>query len=374
MRGSYRADFLIVGSGFAGAAFARLAADSGLSSDIIEKRNHIGGNCFTYRDEISGVEVHKYGPHIFHTSDDGVWEFVNRFTAFNGFINRVKGACGGGIYSLPINLHTINQFFGKTFRPQEAETFIDSIRHRYLSPANFEEYILYSLGEELYRAFFRDYTIKQWGVHPREIDIGTAKRLPVRFTYNDDYYDGRYQGIPSEGYSKMFDRMIENKKIHLALETSFDEFRETWRSKYRCLVYTGSIDQYFKYAFGYLPYRTITFNELRSKEIQGNAVINYTDMAVPFTRVHEHKWFTPEKRFQESIGFEEYSAATDSRNNPFYPIRNRNSEQILKRYEELAALENDVIFVGRLAEYRYYDMDQVIGASMSKFKKFKKLI
>ena len=317
-----------MGAGFAGATFARLAADAGYSVHIIDKRDHIGGNCYSYKDEETGVEVHKYGPHIFHTNSKEIWDFVNRFSRFNNYVNRVKANYKGRIYSLPINLHTINQFFNKAFNPKQAEEFINKIRINKNKIDNFEDFITNSLGIELYEAFYKYYTIKQWGTNPKNIQLSIAKRLPIRFNYDDNYFNDIYQGIPVDGYTKLFERMLNLEGIKLMLNTDFSEYIRNWRDYYKKLVYTGSIDEYFGYMFGYLPYRTVTFKEIRDKEILGVSNINFTDMTVPFTRIHEHKWFTPEKKFDKSIGFEEYSHATDSRKEPYYPVRNRESEKM----------------------------------------------
>ena len=367
---SYRADFLIIGAGFSGATFARCAADAGYTVQVIDKRKHMGGNCYTYKDQDSGIEIHKYGPHIFHTNSAQIWKFITKFTEFNNYVNRVKARSNGSIYSLPINLHTINQFFKKTFNPKEAEQFIDKLRIKNIPITNFKNYIVSSIGEELYEAFFKYYTIKQWGKDPEQIDVSTAKRLPIRFHYDDNYYNDRYQGIPVDGYTSIFKRMLDHKNIKVSLNTGFNEFRDNWRNKFRHLVFSGSIDEFFNYSFGYLPYRTVRFKEIRGKEIQGNAVINYTDMKFSFTRIHEHKWFTPERKFEDSVAFEEYSDFTDSRNEPYYPIRDFESDALYNKYEVLAKEEKDIIFLGRLAEFRYYDMHQVIGSAISKFKNY----
>lgn len=373
MNNSYKADYLIVGVGFAGVTFARMAAESGYASHLIERRKHIGGNCFTYTDQESQVEVHKYGPHIFHTNSKEVWEFIRRFTEFNHFVNRVKAVTNGKVFSLPISLLTINQFFGKHFNPAEAREFIKSLQINIPDVKNFEDWVLSSVGKELYEAFFKQYSIKQWGVDPKEISSSTAKRVPIRFTYDDNYYDDLYQGIPLEGYTKIFERMLDHPNIKVLLETSFDEYKTNWRQNYKKLIFTGSIDEYFDFCYGYLPYRTVIFKELRGTEIQGNAVINYTDLTVPYTRIHEHKWFTPEKKFDKSIAFEEYSQSTTSDSDPYYPFRNEKSTILYQKYADLSKIENDVIFIGRLAEFRYYDMHQVIASAMSKVKQMEKV-
>jgi len=365
-------NILIIGAGFSGSIFGRLAADAGHNVTIIDRRNHIGGNSYSYCDKESGIEVHKYGPHIFHTNSQEIWKYINRFSHFNNYINRVKAISNKSVYSLPINLGTINQFFGKTLTPLEAKEFIEAKRMPKEIVDNLEDHILASLGQELYEAFYKYYTIKQWGTHPKNIPVSTAKRLPIRFEYNDNYFNDQYQGIPTEGYEVIFKRMLDHKNIRVELESDFEEYRSLWREKYEHLIFCGSLDAYFQFTYGDLPYRTVKFEEIREKEIQGNAVINYTDDSVLFTRIHEHKWFTPEKAFEMSVGFREYASETSSREDPYYPIRNETNDIIYNKYKQLAANERNVTFIGRLAEYRYYNMDQVIAASISKFKKWVK--
>jgi UDP-galactopyranose mutase len=371
---SYKADLLIVGCGFGGATFARLAAESGKTVHMIDRRNHIGGNSYSFRDAESGVEVHKYGPHIFHTSAKDIWQFINRFTSFNTYVNRVKAISNGSVYTLPINLLTINQYFHKTFNPIEAEQFIESLRVKNPEVRNFEEYVISSIGIELYNAFFKYYTLKQWGVDPKEINISTAKRLPIRFTYDDNYFTDAYQGIPTEGYTKIFERMLDHPHIKIMLENDYSEHRENWRKSYKNLIFTGSLDEYFQHQYGPLPYRTVTFKEMRGIEIQGNAVINYTDLSVKHTRIHEHKWFQPELKVHSSIAFEEYSDFATSDAEPYYPVRNPLSDKLYDKYLDLCKLEEGVWFLGRLAEFRYYDMHQVIGSASAKFKEYIKAL
>ena len=361
---------LIVGAGFAGSTFARIAAEKDFSVDVIDKRDHSGGNSYSYKDSETGIEIHKYGPHIFHTTNEKVFEFVSRFTTFNGYIHKVKAIANGQVYSLPINLHTINQFYGKVFSPREARQFIEEKQVHIDKPENFEEVLLASIGRELYEAFFKDYTIKHWGMDPKEIPASTAKRLPIRYDYNDNYFNDKYQGIPVEGYGVLFNRILEHPNITVSLRTSFNEIRSKWQKKYDFLIFTGSIDEYYDYQRGYLPYRTVTFEEVRDTEIQGSAVINYTDTSVPFTRIHEHKYFTPDIEFKNSIAYKEFSVATTSEREPFYPINDKSGKAIYNQYKEMAAQEKDAIFIGRLAEYRYYNMDQVIDSSMKCFDTF----
>lgn len=361
---------LIVGCGFSGAVFARLAAEKGQKVKIIDKRDHIGGNSYSYKDKETGIEVHKYGPHIFHTNSDEIWAFINRFTEFNNFTLRTKAQTGGKLFTLPVNLMTINQYFNKTFSPSEAKFFIESLRIEYPKITNFEEYITSNLGVELYEAFYKNYTIKQWGLHPKELNISTAKRLPIRYYYDDNYFNDKYQGIPIDGYTKIFERILDHENIEVELNVDFNDIRDGWEKEHSTLIYTGSIDRYFDFQFGKLPYRTLEFKEIRGEEIQGNAIINYTDLSVPYTRITEHKWFTPEKKFESSVAHIEYSKQADSENNPFYPIRNQESDALYNKYNELADKEKKVIFLGRLAEFKYYDMHQVIASSIAKFNHY----
>lgn len=362
-------NLLVIGAGFAGATFARLAAEDGIKVSIIDKRDHIGGNSYSFLDKKTGIEIHKYGPHIFHTNSDVVFKFISRFTDLNSYVNRVKGISNGQIYSLPINLHTINQFFGKCLSPTEAKRFIETQRVEFSEIKNFEEYVLNSVGNDLYEAFFRDYTIKQWGIEPSKIPISTAKRLPLRFNYNDNYFDDKYQGIPEKGYGKLFEAIIGHENIKISLSCDYNDLRHSWRKKYDFLVFTGSIDEYFNYKYGELPYRTVAFEKIRAPEIQGNAVINYCDSSVKYTRIHEHKYFMPEKQYSNSIAFKEYSDETNSKYNPFYPVENQKSSEMMLNYSKLAQCEKNVLFLGRLGSFKYLNMDQVIANSMEAYRR-----
>ena len=363
---------LIVGAGYSGAVFGRLAAEDGLHVDIIDMKDHIGGHSYSYKDPDTGIEIHKYGPHIFHTIYEDVYHFIAQFTKLNYYINHVKVVHNNRVFSLPINLHTINQFFDKNFSPLEAEKFIKEKVVKFDKITNFKEAILNSVGEELYEAFFHHYTIKQWGVEPDKIAVSTAKRLPVRFNYNDNYFNDKYQGIPIDGYGDLFEHILLHPNISVTLETNFKELKNNWKKEYDDLIFTGSIDDYFDYCFGALPYRTLRFEKIIGTEIQGNAVINYPDPDVPFTRIHEHKHFTPEKTFEKSIAFKEYSDATDSRNNPFYPIENEESRKLYNKYKVLAEKEPNILFLGRLAQFKYQNMDQVIKTSIDAYNQFRK--
>ena len=356
--------YVIAGAGLAGAALAReLATNVDCRITIFEARDHIAGNCHTERDKATQVMLHKYGPHIFNTSREDVWNYVNRFARFRPFVNRVKARIDKGIFSLPVNLHTINQFFGKTFTPAEARAFITSIADKSIGePANFEEQALKFVGRELYEAFFYGYTKKQWGCEPRELPASILKRLPVRFNYNDSYYDTLFQGIPEQGYTEMVRRMLDHEKITVRLGTPFDPSSTDPRDH---LFYTGPLDAFFGFKFGRLGYRTVNFErEDAIGDFQGNAVINYPDVDVPFTRIHEHKHFAPWETHEKTVYFREFSKETEPEDVPYYPKRLSADVDLLQKYIGLAESEKSISFLGRLATYRYLNMDQVIGESL----------
>ncbi len=367
---------LIVGSGFGGSVFSNLLANSDTNCEIlvIDKRSHLGGNCFTYTDKPTGIEVHKYGPHIFHTNDDDVWNYINKFTEFNDYKHKVKINTFNNIYSFPINLHTINQLYTSTFTPKEAEEFVKNIAKEYckkfdiIEPKNFEEQVISLVGYNMYNVFYRFYTKKQWERDPKDLPASIAKRIPVRFNYDDTYFNNaKYQGIPKNGYTEIFKNMLNHKNIRIELETNFSIYKS---QKFDYIIYTGPIDEYFDYRFGKLDYRTVSWiNEYADGDYQGTSIINYADMDYPWTRIIEHKYFTPEKKFNMTIISKEYSKEDDG-SAPCYPIRDEKNIEIYNKYEELAKKEKNVIFIGRLAQYRYYDMDQVIAMSMKKYKEF----
>jgi UDP-galactopyranose mutase len=354
----------IVGSGFSGAIMAYFLDKEGFKVDVFEKRNHIGGNCFTYRDNKTNIIVHKYGPHIFHTDNPQVWNFVNGFTHFVPFINRVKTNHRSRIYSLPINLHTINQFFNKDFTPTEALKFIDTKTFKFShEPTNFEEQALHFVGRELYEAFLKNYTIKQWGVDPKELPSSILKRLPLRFNYNDNYFSHRFQGIPVNGYTEIFEKLLSSNSINLFLNTSFDKKN---LSLYDHIFFTGPIDSWFEYKLGRLKYRTLDFKiENHEGDFQGCAVMNYPDLSIPYTRITEHKYFSPWEQFDSTIIFKEYSRDMGVNDEPYYPFRLANDKDLLSKYLNLARIENKVSFMGRLGTYRYLDMDKVIEEALS---------
>jgi UDP-galactopyranose mutase len=370
-------NILVIGAGFSGAVAARqLAEEHSCKVEVWDERNHIGGNCHTERDTETGVMVHRYGPHIFNTDNERVWDYVRRFGDFRPFTNRVKAVTSRGVFTLPINLLTINQFFGKSFGPAEAEDFIRNLGDNSITePANFEEQALKMLGRELYEAFFEGYTVKQWGCHPRELPASILKRLPVRFNYDDNYYNKQFQGIPVEGYTDIIRRMLDHPNICVHLGRPFPPIRLDMNKvdRWQLIVYTGPIDAFFDYREGRLGYRTVTFERIQTDamDYQGNAVVNYTDRAVPWTRIHEHKHFAPWEKHDRTVAFREFSKETQAGDVPYYPKRLATDMAVLQRYREIAADPSTrahfgipVAFLGRLATYRYMDMETVIGEAL----------
>ncbi|ACS85355.1 UDP-galactopyranose mutase [Musicola paradisiaca Ech703] len=353
----------VVGAGFSGAVLARELALAGYDVSVFDSRNHVAGNCYTARDKQTGIMVHKYGPHIFHTSDERVWKYINQFDKINNFTNRVKAISNGHIYSLPINLMTINSFFGKVFSPHEAKNFVSSIAENAINiPVTFEEQALKFVGKDLYEAFFKGYTQKQWGVHPSELPASILKRLPVRFNYDDNYYNSNYQGIPENGYTVIVEKILTHKNIHLILNTHF--FREM-ASEYEHVFYSGPIDAWFNHLKGKLGYRTLDFKpEYHHGDYQGNAVINYCDINVPWTRISEHKNFAPWESYDSTLIYKEYSRECMNDDVPYYPIRLVKDKNILFDYIELANKEKNITFIGRLGTYRYLDMHVTISEAL----------
>ena len=352
---------LIIGSGFSGSVVAeRLSQDTQNSIVVIEERDHIGGNCYTERDTKTDIMVHKYGPHIFHTSNKIIWNYINSFDTIVPFINKVKSVYNNNVYSLPINLHTINQFYNRNLSPNEAIAFINEISDKSITnPQNFEEQALKLIGKDLYNAFFYGYTKKQWGTEPKNLPASILNRLPVRFNYNDNYFNDLYQGIPKNGYTAIFEKLLSRKNIKVELNTAFDPSFPT--KEFDKVVYTGPIDKYFNYKHGRLGYRTIFFEkEYTDGDFQGNAVINYADSSVPFTRIHEHKHFASWENHNNTVIFKEYSKETDANDIPYYPKRLVADINILQLYKEEVDKLKDVHFLGRLATYRYLDMHQII--------------
>jgi len=359
--------FLIIGAGFSGAVLAHqlseLIADCTIT--VWEEKPHVAGNCFTERDRGTGIMVHRYGPHIFNTDRKDIWDFVNRFIELQVFPHKVKAMYNGQVYSLPVNLHTINQFFKKTFSPGEAAAFIDHLSDKTIGePRNFEEQALKFIGNDLYKAFFYSYTKKQWGCEPAALPASILKRLPVRFTYNDNYYNNPLVGMPKEGYTVFVEKLLQPKNIRLELNRKF--VAEDDYSDYSHVFFTGPIDQFFGYKFGRLGYRTVTFEPFYAPgDFQGTAVMNYCDDTVPYTRITEHKHFAPWEQHQDSICFKEFSKETTQDDIPFYPKRLAADKKLLSLYREEANKPGNVSFLGRLATYRYMDMHHVIAEALT---------
>lgn len=359
----------IVGAGLSGAVIGRHLAEAGQQVTIVESRSHIAGNCHTERDSETGVLVHVYGPHIFHTDDEEVWDYVNHYTTFMPFKNRVKTTSGGAVYSLPVNLHTINQFYGQTLRPDEARAFIEAQSDLSITdPNSFEEQALRFVGPDLYAAFFKGYTQKQWGCSPTELPASILKRLPVRFNYDDNYFFHRFQGMPVNGYTEMVERILDHPSIELHLNTSFSRDQA---SGYDHVFYSGPLDGWFDYELGHLGYRTLDFERFTyAGDYQGCAVMNYGDADVPYTRITEHKHFSPWESHEGSVCYREFSRAAEPGDIPYYPIRMVAEKSLLKDYEDLASRSAGVTFVGRLGTYRYLDMDVTIREAIDIASRF----
>lgn len=353
----------IVGAGLSGAVIGRALAQAGHQVTVTDTRPHVAGNCHTERDTATGVLIHRYGPHIFHTDDQGVWDYVNSFTTFLPYRNRVKSTVGGHVYSLPVNLHTINQFFGKALRPDEAAAFIRAQAEDIADPQNFEEQALSMIGAGLYEAFFKGYTQKQWGCAPTALPASILKRLPVRFNYDDNYFFHRFQGMPADGYTPMVAAILDHPGIDVHLNTPFDPARA---GDWDHLFWTGPLDGFFDYRLGRLGYRTLDFEEFRADgDWQGCAVMNYGDESVPFTRITEHKHFAPWETHAGSVLYRESARACGPDDIPYYPIRLVAEKALLGDYIAAAGAAENVTFAGRLATYRYLDMDVTIREAMT---------
>lgn len=370
--------FCVVGSGLSGCIIARHLAGHGHHVTLIESRSHIGGNCHSYRDPKTGIMLHAYGPHIFHTAYKDVWEFIQKFGYFYPFVNRVKAVYRHHVYSLPVNLMTINQFFNCALSPQEAKDFIKSKADKaIIAPKNFEEQALSMIGPQLYEAFFKGYTKKQWGLDPTQLPASILKRLPVRFNYDDNYFNHPYQGMPRDGYTALMQKMLKEYEEHIdvRLNTPFEQIDTT---HYAHIFYTGPIDRYFEYALGRLDYRTLNFERIdyAKPDYQGNAVINYCDENVPYTRISEHKHFAPWEadKFPNSVCFAEYSSLAKAGDIPYYPVRLATQQKLLKSYEERAISSPKISFLGRLGTYRYLDMDVTIKEALEATKIIDKVL
>ena len=356
-------DYVIVGAGLFGSVLARRVAEAGRTVLLVERRPHIGGNC--YSESIGGIEVHRYGAHIFHTDSVRVWEFVNRFTRMNHYRHRGVVRHGERLFSFPINLLTLHQLWGVR-TPAEAEARLARERLPIDRPRNLEEWILSQVGPELYETFIRGYTAKQWGRDPAELPAAIIRRLPIRLTWDDSYFSDRYQGIPEQGYTRMFENLLDHRGIRVQTGVDFLTARNELLGAGRRLVYSGQIDQFFDYRYGPLEYRSLRFAiEHRSGDFQGAAVVNYAAADVPYTRIIEHKHFALETS-DTTVLTCEYPQPFAPGGEAYYPIRDAKNSELFDRYARLAAEEApQVLFGGRLGSYQYYDMHQVIGAALA---------
>ena len=353
---------MMVGAGLSGAVIGRRLAEAGHQITIVDSRDHIGGNCHTARDAETGVMVHTYGPHIFHTDDAEVWDYVNSFATFRPFKNRVKTTAKGQVFSLPVNLHTINQFYQKTMRPAEARAFIAAQASDIPDPQTFEEQALAFVGPDLYEAFFKGYTQKQWGCSPTALPAAILKRLPLRFNYDDNYFFHAFQGMPEDGYTAMIAGILDHPGITVELNRRFDP-SET--ADWDHVFWSGPLDGFFEYKLGRLGYRTLDFDAFRHDgDYQGCAVMNYGDSDVPYTRITEHKHFSPWETHAGSVLYRESARDCGPDDIPYYPIRLVDEKAMLADYVAAAQAVDNVTFVGRLGTYRYLDMDVTIRESL----------
>ena len=350
----------VVGAGFTGAVIARELAMAQHHVEVLEKQDHIGGHCHTYRDPETGIMVHAHGAHIFHTNNERVWRYVRQFDEWVPYIHRVKAVAGGKVFSFPINLHTINQFFGYKWSPAEAEVYIRGKVTPFEKPRNFEEQALAFVGLELYRAFLKGYTEKQWGVDPTELPASTLKRLPLRYTYDDNYFNDPHQAMPRHGYTFVIENMLQGIDVHLNTK-----FWPRQRDEYDHVFYTGPLDDWFQGLYEPLGYRTLDFELIRAGgDYQGAAVINYCDADVPWTRIVEHKHFAPWEDHDKTIIYRERSRLREPCDEPYYPLRLAKDMVTLFLYEQAAKRLKNVTFVGRLGTYRYLDMHVAINGAL----------
>ena len=373
-----KTDYLIVGAGLYGCVLAeRITTVFKKKVIILEERPHIGGNCYSEYDKSTGIEYNKYGPHIFHTSIDKVWEYINDFTKFNTYRHQALARFKNKTYQLPINLETINSFYNKNFSPSEAENFLKRKTQKFKKKVlkNFEEKALSQIGKELYEAFIKNYTTKQWGKNPKELPSSIFNRLPLRFNYNEDYFNSsKYQGIPLEGYTKLFKNLTSNRKIELLYNTKFKINSEIDVKK--LIIYTGPLDKLFNYKFGQLDWRSLNFKKeiINTNDFQGTSIINYPELKYKFTRIYEPKHLHSERILdhKKTLIIKEFPTLDNSR--PYYPINDNINRIIHRKYKNFANSQKNlnIIFGGRLGDYAYYDMDMTISAALKKFEFIKK--
>lgn len=370
-------DLLVVGSGFFGLTIAERAAEAGRKVTVIDRRHHIGGNAYSENEPETGIEVHRYGAHLFHTSNETVWEYVNRFTTFTNYVHRVYTTHKGVVFPMPVNLGTINQFFQSAYTPDEARALIKEQAGEFdaKTARNFEEKGIALVGRPLFEAFFRDYTAKQWQTDPQKLSGDIISRLPVRYNYDNRYFNDTWEGLPTDGYTAWLERMADHPNIEVKLNV--DYFDESQPLNKRAtvgqvpVVYTGPVDRYFDYAEGALSWRTLDFEQevLNVGDFQGTTVMNYPDMDVPYTRIHEFKHFHPERKdvyaSDKTVIMREFSRFAEREDEPYYPVNTQADRDGLLAYRELAKGEQGVHFGGRLGTYQYLDMHMAIGSALS---------
>ena len=360
-------DYLVVGAGLTGATFARQMTDAGKKVLVIDRRPHVGGNVYTEKRE--GIHIHRYGAHIFHTNDAEVWTYMNRFAEFNRFTNSPVANYHGEMYSLPFNMYTFNRMWGVRTPQEAAEKIAEQRKEITQEPRNLEEQAISLVGRDIYEKLVKGYTEKQWGRDCRDLPAFIIRRLPVRLTWDNNYFNALYQGIPIGGYTRLMENMLQGIEVRLNQDYLAD--REAWNALAEKVIYTGPIDAFFDYSLGHLAYRSVRFETelLDMPSFQGNAAVNYTDRETPWTRIIEHKWFQFGKDDEGSdlpktIISREYSAEWKLGDEPYYPVNDERNTNLLRAYQDLAGRQQKVIFAGRLGEYKYYDMDQAIAAAL----------
>ena len=370
-------DLVVVGSGFFGATISNvLATKYGKRILVIESRDHLGGNAHSYRDTETDIDVHKYGSHLFHTSNSAVWEFVTRFSSFTSYEHRVYARFNNEVFNLPINLHTLSQFFGKVFTPEIASSFIKNPMNK--SEESFEQRAIASIGVELYEAFFKNYTAKQWGIPPEKLPGSTFSRLPIRLNFDSRYFQDKYQGLPVDGFDALFKKMLNHENVLFSLNTDFFMWKNFIRSSCKPVVYTGPLDRYFDYCYGVLGWRTLDFQleKLDVMDFQGTAVMNYPESTWDFTRIHEFKHLYPDREYTvpKTLIMKERSRQAKQDDEPYYPINSTHDREMLLKYRNRSKAEKGVIFGGRLGSYQYLDMHMAIASALSHVDEALKLI
>jgi UDP-galactopyranose mutase len=379
MESPVNTDLVVVGSGFFGLTIAeRCAREFGLNVTVIDRRSHIGGNAYSENEPQTGIEVHRYGSHLFHTSNERVWEYVNRFTAFTNYQHKVYTSHQGEVYPMPINLGTINQFFRASYGPDEARALIRELSAEFAgtNPENLNDKGISLIGRPLYEAFIKNYTAKQWQTGPKDLPAEIISRLPVRYTYDNRYFNDTHEGLPVDGYTAWLERMADHPKIEVRLDTDFfddsQEFSKNNVAGQVPVVYTGPIDRYFDYSEGELSWRTLDFEEevLPTGDFQGTSVMNYPDLDVPYTRIHEFRHFHPERDYpgDATVIMREFSRFAESGDEPYYPINTAEDRERLLAYRPAIKREKDVLFGGRLGTYKYLDMHMAIGSALTMFE------